>query len=299
MTDKELEALRKIYSYESSAPPEEWQELGWSWQQAGVRSATINRLIERGFVRITYHSNRFTNYKLTEEGRETVIALETPTPGTDTDWTTFDLPPDLFDDIVGYDDLKELLKEVMMLEDQFHVLLAGPPAIAKTMFLSEVERAMGTRSLWVVGSSASKAGVWDKVSENLPDVIIINELEKMAQSDLAGLLSLMEGGRLTRIKVHREMDVTVPAKVIADVNKTQWLPPELLSRFHIKKLEPYEPDDFLKVVKRVLAREGLDEDAAARAAMQLLGKTNDIRHAVRVGRLSKRVGVDKAVRLLS
>lgn len=308
LSEKELEALERAVKFETEAPKEEWENLGWSWQQIGVMPANINKLIVKQLVKVSYQSVRYTNYKLTPLGYETIKQYESgPGTGTNVQDQNPDEPrpellsPDeMFADIMGYDDVKELLREVVLLDEQLHVLLAGPPAIAKTMFLNDIELAMGTKAMWVVGSAASKAGVWDKIAERRPQVLLITELEKMAIGDTAGLLSLMEGGRLARVKVHREMDVIVKVKIVADANRINYLPPELLSRFAVKKLEPYGPEDFLKVVKHVLVRrEQLDDDAAARIAMQLLGKTQDVRHAVRVGRLSKRVGVDKAIRLLA
>ena len=41
-----------------------------------------------------------------------------------------------------------------------------------------------------------------------------------------------------------------------------------------------------------------DSETAAEIATRLLGKTHDVRDAVRVARLSKRVGVKRAVELL-
>ena len=109
----------------------------------------------------------------------------------------------------------------------------------------------------------------------------------------------MEGGRLARTKVHRAMDVVVKAKIIADANRVGRLPDELLSRFARKHLAPYEAKDFLRVVEHVLSRrEGLSEDDASKVALKLLGKTQDVRDAVRVGRLATRVGVDRAAVLL-
>jgi Holliday junction DNA helicase RuvB len=308
ISEKEQEALQRAVEFESTAPKEEWDNLGWSWQQVGVMPATLNKLIVKQLIKVSYQSVRYTQYKLTPLGKTTFEEIKNaewsknPVSDVDSLEPIVELlsPEEMFADIIGYDDVKELLREVVLLDEQLHVLLAGPPAIAKTMFLNDIELALGTKAMWVVGSAASKAGVWDKIAERRPQVLLITELEKMAIGDTAGLLSLMEGGRLARVKVHRDMDVIVKVKIVADANRINYLPPELLSRFAVKKLEPYGPEDFQKVVKHVLVRrEHLDEDAAARVALQLLGKTQDVRHAVRVGRLSKRVGVDKAIRLLN
>lgn len=304
--NKEVDALYRIAEFERKTPKEKW-ELGWDWQQPGVLPGVLNKLVAKQLIAVTYKSVRYTNYKMTELGWNTFREIETgkfEEQQADEVLSRVEphkitLPDNLFEDIVGYQDVKELLREVLQLDDQFHVLLVGPPALAKTMFLCDIELAVGTSAMWVVGSAASKAGVWDQVAERKPRILLITELEKMNPVDTAGLLSLMEGGRLARAKVHRAMDVIVKAKVVADANRVGKLPDELLSRFARKYLAPYDAKDFLKVVEHVLARrEGLSDDDASKVALKLLGKTQDVRDAIRVGRLAKRVGVDRAVELL-
>ena len=307
-----MEAMYRIAEFETKAPKEKWQ-LGWDWQNVGVVPATLNKLIEKQLIEVTYKSVRYTNYMMTKLGWDTFQKIkERAQAGGELDEegssdiigqvpaaAQIVLPDDLFADIVGYEDVKDLLREVLMLEEQFHVLLIGPPALSKTMFLSDIERAIGSRAMWIVGSAASKAGVGEIVADRKPKVLLITELEKMNPVDTAGLLSLMEGGRLSRAKVHRAMDVVVKVKIVADANRVGRLPDELLSRFARKYLAPYEAKDFLRVVEHVLSRrEGLSEEDASKVALKLLGKTQDVRDAVRVGRLASRVGVDRAVVLL-
>ena len=42
---------------------------------------------------------------------------------------------DLFDDIIGYEDVKELFKMAIRAERPVHLLLCGPPASAKSLFM--------------------------------------------------------------------------------------------------------------------------------------------------------------------
>ena len=41
----------------------------------------------------------------------------------------------LFDDIIGYDDIKRLFRMALHADSAIHILLVGRPASAKTMFL--------------------------------------------------------------------------------------------------------------------------------------------------------------------
>ena len=117
----------------------------------------------------------------------------------------------------------------------------------------------------------------------------------MNAADTAALLSLMEGGRLVRAKKGRTLDVTVPIKVVAATNQVAKLPPELKSRFAMRKLNPYDTAQYRTVVKGVLVRrEGINPELAGEIAEKLKGRSQDVRDAVRVARLSPQLGIDKA-----
>lgn len=171
--------------------------------------------------------------------------------------------------------------------------------MAKTLFLWDIERAGGERAIWLVGSATSKAGLWDLVAERQPRILLIDELDKMNAADTAALISMMEGGRLVRAKKGRELDLTHLLWVVAATNRMHGLSPELLSRFAVRKLEPYVPLEYQRVVKGVLVRrENVSPELAQDIAQRLDGRSQDVRDAVRTARLAPQVGVEKAVRLL-
>ena len=93
-------------------------------------------------------------------------------------------------------------------------------------------------------------------------------------------------------------DVEMDCRVVAASN-TLRLPPELLSRFAIRRLHSYTAEEFRQVVVGLLQRrEGLNQAAAEEVARALGGRTQDVRDAVRVARLAGQVGVKRAVELL-
>jgi len=300
LNEKDYEALKKIRLFEETVPREEWP-LGWQWYQVGVHMGTINKLITIGMVERTYSSRSSKEHMLTARAKEIMDAE----PGDDLTPPPVSGEPgeedysNMFSDIVGYGDLKELLRESLQLDKPIHVLLSGPPAIAKTMFLWDVERVLGEQAMWLVGSATSRAGLWDAVAESRPRVLLIDELDKMTATDTSALLSLMEKGRLVRTKVHRKLDLQLDVWIIASANRLTRMAPELLSRFKVYKVGEYSAVEFRHVVTNALVRhEAVTESVAAEIALRLVGKTHDVRDAVRVARLSKRVGVTRAVELL-
>ena len=140
--------------------------------------------------------------------------------------------------------------------------------------------------------------MWDLVAERKPRLILIDELEKMKMVDMTALLSLMEYGRLIRAKVGREMDLQLTCWVFATANRINTIPPELLSRFAKQRLREYTAQEYREVVKVVLERdEGCTREEAALIGEQLIGKTQDIRDAIRVARLARQRGVPRAIEL--
>lgn len=74
---------------------------------------------------------------------------------------------------------------------------------------------------------------------------------------------------------------------------------ELLSRFAVRKLEPYGPLEYQRVVKGVmLRRENASAELAQDIAQRLDGRSQDARDAARTARLAPQVGVEKATKLL-
>lgn len=301
LTEKDKEGLRRIIEYEDTADHERLSRWGWTWEKVSVWPATLNRLIQMRLLEVVSHTNSYRGMRLTEEGHAVVqnlVAephdiLQAPQN------QNLSLPDDLFEDIIGHGDVKELLKACLLAEKPVHVLLAGPPALAKTLFLWDIEKAGGERAIWLVGSATSKAGLWDIVAEQQPRIILIDELDKMNAADTAALLSMMEGGRLVRVKKGRELDITYPIWVVAATNRLYALSPELKSRFALRELHPYSRSDYLTVVKGVLVhRESVEPELAAEIARRLDGRTQDVRDSVRVARLAPQLGVERAVQLL-
>jgi len=299
MKPGDMELLKQIAEFEDSTDQERDWRLGWSWRDVRIWPATLNRLCLEGYLETLFHSNSYTGYKLTPKARAVIAAGEVIEQTDEKAQDSVVLPDDLFVDIIGHDEVKELLTAALSAEKPVHVLLSGPPALAKTLFLWDLERAGGEAALWLVGSATSKAGLWDVVAERRPRWLLIDELDKMVAVDTAALLSLMEGGRMVRAKVGRQMEERVPIWVIAATNDERRLSPELRSRFAVRTMRPYSGIEYYTVIKGVLMRrEGIAEELAEEIARALDGRTIDVRDAVRVARLTPQVGVQKAVKLL-
>jgi MoxR-like ATPase len=194
----------------------------------------------------------------------------------------------LFDDIVGFEDVKSLYEMAIKAERPVHLLLCGPPASAKSLFMRSLTKL--ERSYYAVGSSSTKSGIFDYLFEYRPRYFIIDELEKMNRKDQASLLNLMESGILSELKHNQQRTTQLKTWVFASCNSTDKLLPPLLTRFTIFHFKPYTEEEFVEIVVNILDREeGVDRDVALLIADGVYNrlKSSNIRECVRIARLAK------------
>jgi len=299
MKESDIELLKHVAEVEDSLDPESLAgKLGWRSRDVGVWPGTLMKLRMGGDIEDVYESNSYHGYRLSQKARAMLIT-GAPAYAEVHQEQKLEVPDDIFEDIIGHEEVKELLRACLTAQKVVHVLLTGPPALAKTLFLWDIERIGGELAVWLVGSAISKAGLWDLVAQRQPKVLLVDELDKVNAADTAALLSIMEGGRLVRAKKGRELDIKVEVRVVAATNTESRLSPELRSRFAIRRLSLYGRDEFRTVVRGVLVRrEGVELAIAEEIADRLDGRSQDVRDAVRIARLAPSLGVLRAIELL-
>jgi holliday junction DNA helicase RuvB len=109
---------------------------------------------------------------------------------------------DFFDYIIEYHDVKKFLGMSINTEDPVHILLIGPSASAKTMFIKSMMMKLGN-SYFTDGGNTTKAGMLDYVFENKPKYLLIDEIDKMSTKDQTFLLNLMETGIVPKLNTQR------------------------------------------------------------------------------------------------
>ena len=194
----------------------------------------------------------------------------------------------LFDDIYGFKDVKDLFKMAIQAERPVHLLLCGPPASAKSLFMRSLTRL--ERSYYAIGNSSTKSGIFDYLFEQRPRYFIVDEVEKMNKKDQTSLLNLMESGILSELKHKQQRTTQLKTWVFASCNSTDKLLPPLLTRFRDIHFKPYTEEEFVQIVLNVLDREeGVDRDIALLIADGVYNrlKSSNIRECVRIARLAK------------
>ena len=287
------EVLEKFLELEK-----EWQadDLGAEWHEIPAPATLLNRLVEKGILRITLKTRSSTHYRLASV-EETEKALTFLGVEKVEEEGPVAIPFDLFDDVVGYQDIKELF--LKGLESRVHFLLVGPPASAKTLFLECLGRL--PKSRYVLGSRMTKAGLTDYLITYQPKFLLLDEIDRLSGSDYGVLLSLCHSGRVTEMVYRKTREVTLDTVVFGACNSLKGIPSEVLSRFQVLRFTEYSRESFINVVENVLERRGMEEDLALYIAKQVWDELDvkDPRQAIRISKLAKtREEVDELIEVI-
>jgi holliday junction DNA helicase RuvB len=195
-----------------------------------------------------------------------------------------------FDYIIGYNDVKKFLKMSINTEEPVHILLIGPPASAKTMFIKSMMKL--NSSYFTDGGNSTKAGMLEYIFDNKPKYLLIDEIDKMSTKDQTFLLNLMETGMVSETKHAKTRREILKTWVIASSNSISNIIPALKSRFFMIQLEPYSYEQFSQITTRLLTEQHkVDEEIAKATAHMVWNKmrSRNIRDCIRIGRMAKSV----------
>jgi replication-associated recombination protein RarA len=201
-----------------------------------------------------------------------------------------------FENVYGYDNIKRLFR--MALESTQHtqhttsILLSGPPASAKTLFLQSLMKLQD--SYFIDCSNATKSGLVDYIFNNKPKYLLLDELDKLPRKDQSFLLNLIETGIVSETKYNKTRSMEIKTSVFATSNNIEKILPPLQSRFFIVRLEPYTYEQFFDITVRLLTSDqhSIDEEIAkvtAYAVWSTSSTARNIRDCVRVAKMAKSV----------
>jgi replication-associated recombination protein RarA len=174
----------------------------------------------------------------------------------------------LFDDIYGYDNIKRLFRMALDTNHPTFILLSGPPASAKTLFLQSLIKLQD--SYFIDCTNATKSGLVDYIFDNKPKYLLLDELDKLSRKDQTFLLNLMETGIVSETKYKKTRSMEIKTSVFATSNNIEKIIQPLQSRFFIVKLEPYTYEQFYEITVRLLTttpnQPNVDEEIAKATA---------------------------------
>ena len=233
--------------------------LGLEWNDVPSSSQTLNKLVQQGILIMPFKSNSSKQYKIADL-EQALWAIDTLTDLRDKNAKTMSLteaikpnvsPKELFDDIVGHDQVKYWLERLLKTEGAGGCLMLGPPASAKTMFLSAIAERMGGQ--YYTGTGATRRGIQRYIIDTRPNILIIDELDKLSDYDQSALLSVLESGLVTELKVGRTSRTQIDIKIFAAGNYERNISPLLKSRFrpYIFHFKPYTKQEYIDIIKTI------------------------------------------------
>jgi holliday junction DNA helicase RuvB len=98
------------------------------------------------------------------------------------------------------------------------ILLSGPPASAKTLFLQCLMKL--NDSYFIDCSNATKSGLVDYIFDHKPKYLLLDELDMLSRKDQAFLLNLIETGIVSETKYGKTRSMKIKTFVFATSNTT-------------------------------------------------------------------------------
>src|SRR4029078_7171984 len=157
-----------------------------------------------------------------------------------------------FFDVVGYSDIKKLFMKSIVSKEPVHILLTGPPASSKTVFLLEIAEELND-AYYLDSVGASGPGMVGHLFENDTKYLLVDEIDKMKKNDQAALLNVMETGILSETKLKgKTRQKRMKLWIFATSNDVNRLSSPLRSRFMELHLEEYNYEEFIEISRRLL-----------------------------------------------
>jgi MoxR-like ATPase len=191
----------------------------------------------------------------------------------------------IFSQIEGLDDIKEMMLRALESSERAHTLLVGPPACAKSLFMLEIEKGMQYEVYYTEGAATTKAGLQKFIAENPhKEIIIIDEIDKMPIQHQEGLLTMMDRGEFTTTKVRNTQTVKANMVIFATSNSTERLTKPLLSRFTVLEIPEYTYEEFEAISVRIIKK--LPQNTITHIASSVWKmRSKDIRDVLKIAKL--------------
>jgi DNA polymerase III delta prime subunit len=193
----------------------------------------------------------------------------------------------IFNDIVGYEDIKRLFIMAINANEPIHIMIIGPSASAKTIFMKCLMTL--SHSYFVDGSNMTKSGIIDYIFNKNVKYLLIDEIDKIPPKDQTVFLNLMETGIVSETKYNKTRNMETKISIFATCNDSSRIIHPIRSRFLSLILKAYVYEEFHKIVSHLLAKNKLDQkiiDGIIYAVWYKI-KSKNIRDCIKIARMAK------------
>ena len=195
-----------------------------------------------------------------------------------------------FSNVIGYPEIKKLLLRAIISKEPVNVLLTGPPASSKSVFLLDMLQGLDN-AYFIDAVGASGAGMIDHLFNNNTKYLLIDEIDKLKKNDQAALLNVMETGIISETKLKgKTRQKKMKLSIFATSNNVERLSGPLRSRFMVLHLEDYTYEEFREIVGRLLKkRYDMEPEVSEKISLGVWNymKSKDVRDAIKIAKLTK------------
>ena len=196
---------------------------------------------------------------------------------------------EFFSNIYGLDGMKENLFRALISDDQINILLIGPSATSKTLFMTTIQEKCNN-VFYFDASNTTGAGLIEELYNNRrARLVIIDEIDKLRKNDMNSLLGLLNDGRIVKSLKQIRYDFKFEnIKVFATSNSVISLSKPVRSRFQEYHLNDYTDKEFLNVVKFCLQNKLPIEINEMIGILLIDSNIKDVRTAIGLANLLKK-----------
>lgn len=164
---------------------------------------------------------------------------------------------------------------------RLHLLLHGAPGSGKSEFLSWWSEKMNgklinselTSKIGLVGDARGKTITPGLLARYSGNVLLVDELDKMKQSDQNGLLQAMEEGSYTITKGKYSQQFRAEVRIMASCNMLSKIQRPLLDRFdfpiHVHRIQRVQRAEYVSdIIDSFMGKGGKDYSAVVRGYVQ-------------------------------
>ena len=122
-----------------------------------------------------------------------------------------------FRNIEGYDAIKDIIIRALETDDNYNILLVGPPASSKTLFLMGILGAYPKAKYFDASNTTNK--ILDILEERRPPIALLDELDKLPIRYHNQLLGLIESGEVKVVQQKKSYEFEIEGcKIFATAN---------------------------------------------------------------------------------
>jgi len=263
---------------------------GWDYIAGGIAPGRIPTLLQRGIIHRFVNTNSTKLYCLTHPAAVRRAIEEYEKPDEEKAKYQVVLPEidvEMFSIIEGYSGIKDLFIRSLSNINPTNIMLVGPPASCKSLFLDEIELFV-PNTRFIHAALTTKAGMAKMLYLERPFVCLIDEVEKAGEDMREALYTVLETGRIAIQQAGKQIDVRINCRFYVVANSTWRLVDSFEDRFSPLYLPEYTTEEAFGIMVSILTRrENIGYELARTISGALVDREIvNIREAVRVARYS-------------